>query len=65
MDWMIGSTRSSRTILSNKPVERTFNSYFFYNRLVNLLNYLKSRGGHLGVSTLLGGSGVPKPKLNL
>ena len=35
------------------------------NRLINLINWYKTRGGHLGESTLITRSGVPKFEENL
>ena len=50
---------------TNKPEERTYSLLFPCNRLVNLINWYKTRGGHLGASTLLTQSRVPKFEENL
>jgi len=45
---------------ANKPEEWTHSFLLFCNRLVNLINRYKNRGGDLGVPTLLTQSRVPK-----
>ena len=56
MGWMIGSMRNSRMIL----LTNLKNELIHCNTLVNLINWQKTRGGHLGVSTLLTRFGIPK-----
>ena len=60
MGWMIGS----RAILLINMKKDLF-TLILCNRLVNLINWYKTRGGHSGVSTLLTRSGIPKLEENL
>ena len=59
MGWIIDSMRGSRTTLLIN-LKNGFIPLILCNRFVNLINWEKTRGGHLGVSTLLTRFGIPK-----